>query len=264
MMSLYQRSDQKRARRRLVVATIAIFAIVFADVISGGVVRGAARAAHGLVWSVASNIESLTWGSGFFSSKSALQAENTSLKQRLASLEVGLAGVERVKYENAQLRALVHLAEREPGIAAPIISSLRSSPYGAFMIGAGSAESIAAHSIVIAGGAHDIVVGEVVEVYGKSALVKEVFAPGVSVEGIVEGAEITLEGRGGGNARAQVPRTLGLAEGDMVTSREFGGRVIGVVGAISSETASAFAIVYVRTPVNRSELTFVYVVPRPN
>ena len=171
-------------------------------------------------------------------------------------------GFEALESENRELRGIVHIAEDVSGRTAPIISSVRSSPYGTFIVGAGSADGISAGSVVMAGGERGFVIGQIAEVGEHSSLVEEIFAPGASAEGSVGGAELIFEGQGGGNARAEAPRAISIAEGDSVTSAMFGGRLIGVVGAVPADSASAYKSIYVRTPVSLSELQFVYVVPR--
>lgn len=262
-MNLSLLSDKRRVSKRLIFATVAVAMVLVADYVSGGAFRGVVRVTHGVVWDAASGIGLSTFGSGYFASKGVLKAENEAFRKRIATLEIELASVEALKLENTRLSELTRLAENAQGSAARITSSLRSSPYGTFLVGAGSADGIAVGDIVMVGGERSVVIGEIAEVYGKSSLVREIFAPGASVEGIVGDAELTLLGRGGGNARAQAPRALALSPGDAVTSREFRG-LIGTIGAISPETASAFATIYVRTPVNMSELDFVYVVSRSN
>ncbi|MBI2612776.1 rod shape-determining protein MreC [Candidatus Kaiserbacteria bacterium] len=260
-MSSYLRSDRRKARRRLLIATVIVVALFALDILSGGFFRGIARTASMIVWSAGSRIESAVFGSGYFSSRRSLQTENDALKQKIIEFEVETAEIETLKNENAELREVVHLAESTGGITAPIVSSVRSSPYGTFMVGAGTAEGISAGSMVMAGGGRSFVIGRITEAGEHSSLVKEVFAPGVSAEGELRGAVLLFEGQGGGNARAKAPRTLSVAEGDSVTSALFGGRLIGVVGAVSSDSGSAYQSVYVRTPVNLSKLQFVYVVP---
>ena len=226
--------------------------------VSGGALGGLARGVSSSVW----GIGSAAVGSGFFSSRRALQVENETLKQELSRLEAEAVGFEALESENRELRGIVHIAEDVSGITAPIISSVRSSPYGTFIVGAGSADGISAGSVVMADGQRGFVIGQIAEVGEHSSLVEEIVAPGASAEGSVGGAELIFEGQGGGNARAEAPRAISIAEGDSVTSAMFGGRLIGVVGAVPADSASAYKSIYVRTPVSLSELQFVYVVPR--
>lgn len=257
-MSLYLRNDRRRARKRLLIATVVVAVLFIFDMVSGGALRWLARGVSSSVW----GIGSAALGSGFFSSRRALQAENETLKQELSRLEVEAVGLEALESENRELRGIVHIAEGVSGVTAPIISSVRSSPYGTFIVGAGSADGISAGSVVMAGGQGGFVIGQIAEADEHISLVEEVFAPGASAEGSVGGAELIFEGQGGGNARAEAPRAISIAEGDSVTSAMFGGRLIGVVGAVSSDSASAYKSIYVRTPVSLSELQFVYVLEK--
>lgn len=260
-MSLYLRNDRRRARSRLLIATIIVIALFLIDALSGGAVRAIVRTGGTLLWRGSAQIESAIFGSGFFSTRRAMQSENEALRREIAVLESEVAGHEGLLQEIAELRKLVRLAESSAGVTAPIISSTRSSPYGTFLIGAGVADGLTVGNVVLAAGENGFAVGEIADVHQKSALVREVFAPGVTLDGRLRGADLSFEGQGGGNARATAPRALAVAEGDPVTSGLYGGRLIGVVGSVSSDSASAYKSVYVRTPVSVSELQFVYVVP---
>ena len=105
------------------------------------------------------------------------------------------------------------------------------------------------------------VVGRVRDVGKRTALVLELFAPNTSVPVVIRGASAFAEGRGGGNARAEIPRGLEVASGDAVTSRLFGGRAVGIVGSVYSDQSSATSEVYIGLPGGLAALQFVYVIP---
>jgi cell shape-determining protein MreC len=260
MMNSYRRNE---GRRRLFWATIFIFVIFGIDALLGGTVRGLVRSLGTHVYGFGSYTLSSIADSGFFSSRRTLSEDNRSLRERVAELEVRAAGYLVLKDENESLRALVRLEETGKGITAPVISSIRSSPYGTFSIGAGTEDGISEGSLVVTGDgtAGGFVVGRVSTAAKKTALVLELFAPNTSIPVVVRGASTSAVGRGGGNARAGIPRGLAVAPGDPVTSRAFGGRAVGVVGAVHSDPSSATAEVYIGLPVNLSELQFVFVVP---
>lgn len=251
-----------KARRRLLIATLVVLLALVFDLASGGMVRGAARVAASAVWSAGSAASGAIFGSGFFSSKRGLEAKIEALQQELTAQQALTGRLEVLERENTQLRAMVNFAKQQRGVAAPIVSSSNSSPYGTFLIGAGTLEGVAEGSIVLAGSEKGFVIGSVAEAGEHISLVREVFAPGALVEGLAGGAVLSLEGRGGGNARTEVPSALALSSGEPVTSTAFAGRVIGIVGSVSSDPGSALARVFVRVPVSLSELQFVYVVPR--
>ncbi|MBI4093884.1 hypothetical protein HY417_02880 [Candidatus Kaiserbacteria bacterium] len=259
-MSLYQRNERRKARRRLVIATVFVGIALTVDLASGGMVRSGARSLGSLVWSSGASVSGAVFGSGYFRSKRALSAEIESLRQALTERDASVGRLETLERENEELRVIAKLSGEVPGVVAPIISSVIASPYGTFLIGAGSASGVRVGDAVLAGSERGIVLGRIAEVRAKSALVKELFAPGERADAVVESAEFLLEGRGGGNARAEVPDTLSFAEGDLVTSPRFGNRVLGMIGAVSAGEGSGLMHIFVRAPLRTTDLRFVYVV----
>src|SRR3990167_9217681 len=154
-MNLYRRNNSPKAgwrpprgHRRLFVATALIFVLVIIDALSGGKIRSLARAGGSEIWKFGSSIAESVAGSGFFSSRRALTAENLALTQQIASLQERAAAHKVLQDENRALRDVLRVAgvekgpNRASGITAPIVSSFRSSPYGTFQVGAGRADSV--------------------------------------------------------------------------------------------------------------------------
>lgn len=224
--------------------------------------RGLTRVVGTYVWNAGAQAGLAVRGTGFLATRAALEKENASLREQLARADTRTALYQALEEENQALRGIVHLTEREQGITARVVSSLRASPYGTFTVGAGKADGIAIGSLVMTSdaGAGGFVIGRVSDVGTHTALVTEFFAPNVSTEATIRGASIVLQGRGGGNARATVPRSVAVVAGDPVTSPLFGGRALGVVGAVHAESASAYSEVYVGFPVNLAATSFVYVI----
>lgn len=261
-MNLYQRNDRGGVRR-LIVATIVLVVVFAIDAGGGGWIRAHLRAVSVSVWKSGSRVASLVSGSEFFSSRRALLQENEALREEIAELQVRAATTRVLKEEVASLRAITRLAEAEPGLAAPIVSSLASSPYGTFMLGAGTEDGVVPGNLVIAGDAESggIVLGRVSEARAHLSLATQIFAPNVRSDATIRGALVTVEGQGGGNARAKAPRAIPIATGDPVISSDFRGRTIGIVGAVRMDSASAYQDVYIRLPISLLALQFVYVVP---
>ncbi len=260
--------SQKRGRNRLVFVTILVISIIGVDMIMRGAIRNTVHAGVAMVSGWVAGAGNIILGSGVFSSQRTLQSQNSLLLERLGQLEERAAAYEALKVENDELRALLHVTgdaadpNEKRGVTAPVVSSVRSSPYGTFLIGAGSADGIVSGSLVLTSG------GFVVGIVGNSGLhttiVTEVFAPGVSTEGSVNGIPIIAHGSGGGNARIQVPRGLAVAIGDIVLAPALGQRPIGIVGSISSSSASASEELHIRLPMNLASLSYVYVIPPRN
>jgi cell shape-determining protein MreC len=196
--------------------------LVLIDLISGGSLRAIVRGSAAPVSKVGTTITS----QGFFSSRSALQAENEKLRDEVAKLTLHAALLASMERENQELRALVALSEDLSGVGARVTSSYRASPYGTFHIDAGSNKGIAQGHLVLADD------------------------------------PLALEGQGGGNARGEISRALEIAEGEVVEAPNLRGLPIGVVGRVEEDAASATKRVFVGLPVNLSALRFVHVVPR--
>ncbi|OGG50281.1 hypothetical protein A2763_01280 [Candidatus Kaiserbacteria bacterium RIFCSPHIGHO2_01_FULL_54_36] len=253
-------------RRRLLATTALVVLVFVIDLASGGSIRHQLRGVASIASQWTSRVGSSIKGAGIFSSRAALEAQNRSLTEELSQFEERAAGYDALKAENAQLRALLNLVQSTPGqgagVTAPVVSSVRSSPYGTFLIGAGSAEAIARGSLVQTSGG--FVVGSISDVGAHTALVSEVFAPGASIEAEVAGSSILATGSGAGNARAEVPRGIPISPGDTVVASQLGQRPIGIVGKVASSTGSAVQTVYIRLPVNLNSLQYVYIVPIRN
>ena len=216
------------------------------------------------IWGWGAGIERSISGSGFFSTRRGLLAENAALTEQIAQFQERAAAYRVLKDENNALREMLHVAEitqgknKESGITAPIVSSFRASPYGTFQIGAGTADSVAPGNLVLS--AENFVIGRIEATDAHTSLVKGIFAPNTSIDAVIHGVGAAVEGQGGNNARADVPRQAEVAVGDPVISAAFGSRAIGVVGKVSEDPGSAYKRVQIYLPVNLTVLQFVYIV----
>lgn len=257
------RSKDRESDTPLFVAFIVILLVagfVFGiDRISGGVVRSYAQEGGSVVWTAAAGAVSLVTESGFLSTRRALQEKNTQLTESLAMRDELIARFEALRTENQSLREMARLAASDSGITVPVLSSFSSSPYGTFRIGGGAAEGLQEGNIVLTSGG--FVLGSITSVSQRSATVEAFFAPGKEIEMQVAGIPFVAAGRGGGNARGEVPRDAKLNVGDVVTVPAFGGRASGVVGTLESASSSAYISLYIRLPRNLDSITHVYVLP---
>jgi len=258
--------QNKSPHKRLLAVTALVVFLFLLDVLTGGSIRHRLRGGVVVMAEWSRHIGASIVGSGIFSTRASLEAQNRSLAEELAQFEERAGGYEVLRSENEQLRALVHLVESSPrgaqGVTAPVVSSTRSSPYGTFLIGAGVAEGVTRGSLVLTSGG--FVVGTVTDMGEHTATVAEVFAPNASTEAIVGGAAFSAVGSGGGNARAKLPRALAIRIHEPVVAPQFGARPIGIVGSIASSSASASQEVFIVLPVNLSSLQYVYILPVRN
>lgn len=258
MMNSYRPNSTVNKNRKLVVATVFVLVIFCADVFSGGLLRREVRSLGSVVSQWLTHVGGAVSGSGFFSSRAGLEAQNRTLTEQLAQYEERSAGYDVLQEQNDQLRALLHLAAGNPGLTAPIVSSVIASPYGTFLIGAGASDLVARGNLVLTSGG--FVLGAVTDVGARVSTVQEVFAPSATVDAVIAGTSVSVSGSGGENAHALLPRGVSVSIGDAVLSPQLGGRPIGVVGAVASSSASAEQDVYIRLPVDIGALQFVYVV----
>lgn len=247
-----------RGRRRLWAATFLVLALFASDVLLGGILRARVQGAAAAASAHGASLAHRVFDSGFFSSRASLAAQNRSLSEQLAQYEERAAAYAALEAENTQLREMAHLAARVPGMTVAIVSAVGTSPYGTFLIGAGQAEGVAIGNIVLT--STGFVLGEVQDVALHTATVVETLSPHASVDGVADGTAVVVEGRGGGNGRTSVPRGIEITVGTPVTAPAYAGRPIGVVGAIATSSGGATQDVFIRIPVNRPGLQFVYVV----
>ena len=156
-----------------------------------------------------------------------------------------------------ELESLAHVASTTPGISVPIVSSVIASPYGTFLIGAGTTHTIQSGSLVLT--PQGFAVGRVTEVQSDTAVVQELFAQGIKTDARIGATPMQVIGSGGENAYAQAPRGASIQIGDMVNAPAFS-HPVGVVGVVASSSAEAYQDVYIRLPDNLSALQYVYVV----
>lgn len=249
---------QNSARKRLLAASALVIVLLTIDLLSGGKVRAFSREAGSGLWRLGISAEESVRESGFFTSRRALEDANASLSEQNAQLEGRAAAYQVLKDENESLRAMLRVAGNKRGITAPVVSSFRASPYGTFLVGAGSLDDVAVGELVLT--SENFVVGRVTDIDQNSSLVRELFAAGVSTDALVRGVGTSVQGQGGGNARADLPREASVSVGDSVISPVLGGRAIGVVGAVEDKPASAYRRIYIRLPANLSAMRFVYLV----
>jgi len=246
-----------RARRRLFIATALILLVVAVDFLTHGVVRGYVRTAASSLWVFTGSARSSITGAGYFSTRRSLAAENAALRAQLSEYQERATAYAVVSEENAALRSVLQLAQKEKGITAPIVSSFRASPYGTFLIGAGVDDVSPGALVLTLGG---FVVGQVTDVSAKTSLVSAVLAADSVTDARIGASLVAVTGRGGGNARASIPRGVSVNVGDPVTAPTFGGRAIGIVGRVESDPANADQTVYIQLPINVSALKYIYII----
>src|SRR3989344_2655350 len=128
MMNLYRPNNRAGPRRRLMAVTALVVVIFILDLVTGGIIRRNVRSLAIPVIRISTGMWTTVFANGFFSSRATLQKTIQSQREEIARLQEAAATYNLMKQENDQLRTLVAIAERSPGITAPIISSFTLSP----------------------------------------------------------------------------------------------------------------------------------------
>lgn len=254
MMNSFRRSN---SAPKLITATLLVLLFFAVDHISRGRLHEELRGILAPVSGLAERARTTLVESSWWSSRAALLNENALLRAEIARMKERDAQFDTIMIENGRLRAIALVASHEQGLTAPILTSLSASPYGTFVIGAGAAAGVAQNATVLS--EHGFALGTVTDLASRSATVREVFSPGLMLDAQIGKVGFSLEGRGGGNARARIPREAQVKIGDTVTAPMFAGRPVGVVGSVQTASSSAYTDLYVQFPVNLNELRFVYV-----
>ncbi len=229
------------------------------DTLSGGIVRSYVRTVSSVAMRAASATVTTLDVGGFLSSRRSLTNEIASLKSEIAQRDEAAARFQSLQDENTALQDMAHLADvHQGGITVRVLSSFRASPYGTFVIQAGKSDGLAIGNAVLSPGG--FIIGMVSDADAHTATVKELFAPSNTVQLTAENVAFAADGRGGGNARAEIPRDAKVAVGDVVKAHELGGMPAGVIGSIESASSSATQTLFIRLPVNLDTLQFVYVI----
>lgn len=254
----YRPRHRDGSLRSAAFVTLAIGLILFVDIASGGSVRGIVRDFGSRIWGAGHSVGNLLFRNGYFTSRNVLESQINAQAVQIAQYQERAAAYDALRSQYDALAKIAHLASTTVGVTAPIVSSLASSPYGTFSIGAGSENGMHAGDLVLSD--TGFVLGRITDVGAYTSLVNELFAPNVSTEALVKSASVIAVGSGGGNARMRVPRGIVVDQNDTVTASQFGGRPIGVVGHVEASAASAYSDVIITLPVNLNVVRFVYIV----
>lgn len=250
-------SRPNKSIRRLLLVSVLALLFFGSDALAGGALSRSLRSVLAPVSSWGTSVGSIVTNSRWWTSRSALLSENLALKKEIALLRTHDSAFQAMELENQSLSKLVSVAENKRGVTAAVISSFSASPYGTFVIGVGEEDHVPVGAIVLS--ESGFAIGQVSDISAGSATVKEVFAPGASIAAKVGAIAFSIEGKGGGNAFAKVPKESLIHEGDVVLAPSLAGKPVGIVGHTESASSSAYSNLYIRFPDNFNTVSFVFV-----
>ena len=210
---------------------------------------------------------------GFFSGKSSLISQVTSLQNQISSLELKQIDYDAVLKENQDLKSLFGRrvvgdakTQRDqnlgngrsvnvnigtgPGILARVVSKPPQSPYDTFVLDIGTQDGASVGDKVYI--SDTVLIGEIAEASDKNSIVN-LFSKSGLINGFVDertGATYQVSGRGGANMSVEVPKDADILWGDTFSYPSLKTSIIGSVFYIDSSEQSSFKTVYLRVPGN--------------
>ncbi|KKW46067.1 MAG: hypothetical protein UY97_C0011G0035 [Parcubacteria group bacterium GW2011_GWB1_57_6] len=167
-----------------------------------------------------------------FGNAAALALQNETLRNTNAALALQNQALLQ------KIDGISGLQEEHTGIIAGITARPPASPYDTLVLAAGSADGVQnGMEVFAADGVPLGIISSVLEDFSRATLFS---SPGMSVSGWVGRAHLPLaiKGAGAGAMNASVPRSAGIAAGDIVFAPGPGMLPIGTVVRIDSEPSS--------------------------
>lgn len=209
------------------------------------------------LWSFRLHVMSSISHLQIFSSRQSILEENARLKEENELLKIDLLFKESVSIENKELRSLLGRDEMKAGVAAAVILHPSQTYYDIFIVDAPRTVNSGA---VVKG---RIALGTVTENLGTSLKVVLYSSPGMSTEGRMahDGSPIVLEGKGGGNMSAIVPKDFRVSIDDFIVLPGDGSFLLAQVKSIDETETDSFKLVRAEVPLNIFEIRWVEIIP---
>ena len=197
----------------------------------------------------------------FFQSQRALVNENTTLKEKLSSLEIEILSLSKDRDDRNRYLELLGRKQNSNMVLASVLTHPPQTPYDVIIIDLGLNESISSDSEVFL--PEGPILGRVSEVFRKNAKVKLFSSAGEETSAVLERGDlpVTLVGVGAGNFKMTIPRDVEVQIGDRVLSLGVSSHLLAIVGEVSVSSTDSFKEVLARGPANIFALRFVFVVP---
>ena len=106
---------------------------------------------------------------------------------------------------------------------------------------------------------NNIILGEVVQIFNTTSKIKLYSSPGTTI-GVTIGANniaTNADGVGDGNFVVKLPRGVDIKKGDQVIVQKPTPFLLGLVGHVDNDPRNPLQTVYIASPINLYELTWV-------
>ncbi|MFH1170577.1 MAG: hypothetical protein V1704_03395 [Candidatus Vogelbacteria bacterium] len=256
----------RQSRRFRTIFIIVLFFVVLLGLSQGGFRRVAVNISGGILspfWTIGRGMENFSTGFfGLFTNKIKLATENAQLRNIINQQATALLNKNILELENTTLKQIMNRApDPLPLTIGRFLNGGQQFPLGQATIDVGAQmieNQLVPGTVVISAGS--VVLGELTEIYGTKVKMRFYSSSGERLLAQLGETHtpIELTGRGAGNFIALLPRDLAVAINDQVTlaiaGREF---VLAIVNDIQRTAGNSFQEVFLRTPVNISQLVWV-------
>ncbi|MFA6404388.1 MAG: rod shape-determining protein MreC [Candidatus Paceibacterota bacterium] len=206
--------------------------------------------------------------SGSMKSQRQLLLENETLKIRLQEKDIKSYLIQSIEQENQSLKQFfaknrVYSNSESTSTDAmeivPILMNPPFAPYDELIIDGGKDLGFTAEMVVYA--YKGIPIGKIKEVLRNTSKVVLYSSPGIIHDVIIgrEGIRATATGNGGGQYSLELPRSIVVKEGDLVTVPSYDGDTIGIVSKVINDEAQPFETIIFAPPVNIFDLRWVLI-----
>lgn len=197
---------------------------------------------------------------GILNSKASLLKENSLLREQVLadSNEQVLYGI--LKKENDDLK---NIFSRNKNNQKLILSAILVKPflsaYDTLIIDVGVSDGVKVGDKVLADG--NIYIGYISEVYDTTSKVVLYSSSGEKINVLIGDNNVEKEaiGLGGGNFKVEIPKEIGLKEGDNIVIPSISTNIFSVVEKIEAKESDSFLDILFKNPINITELKWVEV-----
>jgi cell shape-determining protein MreC len=199
----------------------------------------------------------------FFNNQNDLLAENDQLKKEIVELKLRLKSDDLAKQELLDLQVITgRFKEQGKPVVAKVFRRPPYLPFDTFLVDVGSETSaeLEMNDKVLVG--NSVLLGEVVQIMDEVSKIKMYSSPGITL-GVLIGPNkvpVNAVGVGGGNFTAELPRGTQINKGDKVIYQALDTYLLGVVGSVDNDPRKTLQTVYISSPVNIYELSWVEIV----
>jgi len=195
---------------------------------------------------------------GVFTSKNSVETENTSLKNKLAEVQVAVDRDKLLVQENSDLKELLGRHSNSSAILATVLVKPPFSLYDTVVLDVGSSDMVSAGDTVLALGL--VPIGTVITVYPHTSTIQLFSSSGQKVQVMIgKNIQATADAQGGGNFLVKLPKGTEVVQGDPISAPGIGADIFGHVENIETTENDPFIYARFSLPVNMSELHFLQI-----